>query len=51
MSGCRTTAPTCLIEVHADEYETHEYLNLTTKGDDPWFREEYNRLKQVYLLP
>ena len=41
----------CLIEVHADEYETHEYLNLTTKGDDPWFREEYNRLKQVYLLP
>ena len=41
----------CLIEVHADEYETHEYLNLTTKGDDPWFREEYNRLKNVYLLP
>ena len=41
----------CLIEVHADEYETHEYLNLTTKGDDPWFREEYKRLKNVYLLP
>ena len=41
----------CLIEVHADEYETHEYLNLTTKGEDPWFREEYKRLKNVYLLP
>ena len=41
----------CLIEVHADEYGTHEYLNLTTKGEDPWFREEYKRLKNVYLLP
>ena len=41
----------CLIEVHADEFETHEYLNLTTKGADPWFREEYNKLKKTYLLP
>ena len=41
----------CLIEVHADEFETHEYLNLTTKGADPWFREKYNKLKKTYLLP
>ena len=41
----------CLIEVHADEFETHEYLNLTTKGTDPWFREEYTKLKKTYLLP
>ena len=41
----------CLIEVHDDEFETHEYLNLTTKGSDPWFREEYNKLKKTYLLP
>ena len=41
----------CLIEVHADEYETHEYLNLTTKGSDPWFRQEYAKKRQEYLLP
>ena len=41
----------CLIEVHADEYETHEYLNLTTKGSNPWFQQEYTRRKQQYLLP
>ena len=41
----------CLIEVHADEYETHEYLNLTAKGSDPWFHREYTRLKKEYPLP
>ena len=41
----------CLIEVHADEYETHEDLNLTTKGSNPWFQQEYTRRKQQYLLP
>ena len=41
----------CLIEVHADEYDTHEYLNLTTKGSDPWFRQEYAKKRQEYLLP
>ena len=41
----------CLIEVHADEYDTHEYLNLTTKGSDPWFRQEYAKKRQKYLLP
>ena len=41
----------CLIEVHADEFETHEYLNLTTKGSNPWFQQEYSRRKQQYLLP
>ena len=41
----------CLIEVHADEYDTHEYLNLTTKGSEPWFRQEYAKKRQEYLLP
>ena len=41
----------CLIEVHVDEYDTHEYLNLTTKGSDPWFRQEYAKKRQEYLLP
>ena len=41
----------CLIEVHADEYDTHEYLTLTTKGSDPWFRQEYAKKRQEYLLP
>ena len=41
----------CLIEVHADEFETHEYLNLTARGGDPWFLQEYTRLKREYPLP
>ena len=40
----------CLIEVSADEFDTHEYLNLTARGDDPWFANEYRRLKQAYPL-
>ena len=41
----------CLIETAKDEFETHEYLDLTVKGHDPWFREEYARLREKYLLP
>ena len=41
----------CLIEVHANEYDTHEYLNLTTKGSDPWFRQEYDKKLREYPLP
>ena len=41
----------CLIEVHANEYDTHEYLNLTTKGSDPWFRQEYDKKLKEYPLP
>ena len=41
----------CLIETAKDEFGTHEYLDLTTKGDDPWFREEYARLRKAYPLP
>ena len=41
----------CLIEVHADEFDTHEYLNLTTKGSNPWFQQEYARRKREYQLP
>ena len=41
----------CLIEVHANEYDTHEYLNLTTKGSDHWFRQEYDKKLKEYPLP
>ena len=41
----------CLIEVHGGEFDTHEYLDLKVKGEDPWFREEYARLKKEYMLP
>ena len=40
----------CLIEVHADEFETHAYLDTTAKADS-WFRQEYDRVKQNYPLP
>ena len=41
----------CLIETAKDEFETHEYLDLTVKGHDPWFWEEYARLREKYPLP
>ena len=41
----------CLIETAKDEFDTHEYLDLTVKGNDPWFREEYARLRGNYVLP
>ena len=40
----------CLIEVHSNEFETHEYVDVTAKAD-PWFQQEYARLRQEYLLP
>lgn len=41
----------CLIETAKDEFDTHEYLSLKVKGNDPLFAEEYTRLKQQYSLP
>ena len=41
----------CLIETAKDEFDTHEYLDLTVKGNNPWFREEYTRLREKYFLP
>lgn len=40
-----------LIEIEADELDMHQYLNVKVKGSDPYFRQEYLRLKQIYILP
>ena len=40
-----------LIELRRDEFDTHEYLDITVKGNDPWFQKEYARLRQLYALP
>ena len=41
----------CLIETGKDEFDTHEYLDLTVKGNDPRFREEYAGLLKEYPMP
>ena len=38
-------------ETARNEFDTHEYLDIAVKENDPWFLEEYNRLLNVYLLP
>ncbi|MCR5451686.1 MAG: Na/Pi cotransporter family protein [Lachnospiraceae bacterium] len=40
-----------LIEIQSDELDMHQYIDVKVKGSDPYFREEYLRLKQIYLLP
>lgn len=40
-----------LIEIQSDALDVHEYLNVRIKGSDPHFREEYVRLKDIYILP
>ena len=40
-----------LIEIQADELDMHRYIDVKVKGSDPYFREEYSRLKQIYALP
>ena len=40
-----------LLEIHEDEMEIHQYAGLTIKGSDPYFQEEYLRLKHIYILP
>ncbi len=40
-----------LIEIQADELDMHQYIDDKVKGSDPHFREEYHRLKQIYILP
>ena len=41
----------CLIETSKNEFDIHEYMDLTVNGSDPWFREEYERLLKEYPLP
>jgi len=40
-----------LIEIQADELDMHRYIDIQVKGSDPHFREEYLRLKRIYILP
>ena len=46
-----SNAAVCLIETAKDEFDTHEYIDLTVKGNDPHFREEFTRLLAEYPLP
>ena len=41
----------CLIETARDEFDTHAYIDVKVKGSDPWFQEEFVRLKKLYRLP
>lgn len=41
----------CLIEINADEYETHAYHVTAARGTDPIYRENYQKYKYRYRLP
>lgn len=41
----------CLIQVHQDSFETHEYLNTLKNSDDKNFRDLYEQYKAEYALP
>ncbi len=40
-----------LIEIQADELDMHKYIGDKVKGSDPYFQQEYRKLKQIYILP
>lgn len=41
-----------MIEIQSDELDMHRYINeVKIKGSDPYFQEEYLRLKHIYILP
>lgn len=40
-----------LIETASDALDMHAYLRVKVKGGDPAFRAEYQRLKEIYILP
>ena len=41
----------CLIQVHKDSFETHEYLNTLKNSDDKAFQDLYTQYKTEYALP
>ena len=41
----------CLIQVHQDSFETHEYLNTLKNSDDRAFADMYENYKSEYALP
>lgn len=40
-----------IIEIQADELDMHRYIDVKVKGSDPYFQQEYLRLKGIYILP
>ena len=47
---CSNVAVT-VIEIQSGEMDTHEYLNQHVKTGDQHFKDEYMRLKRIYILP
>ncbi|MCX4269470.1 MAG: Na/Pi cotransporter family protein [Lachnospiraceae bacterium] len=41
----------CLIQIHANGFDMHEYLDTLDKGENTIFREEYLSYKAKYMLP
>lgn len=41
----------CLIQTHADGFETHEYLDKLKEEDDPVFKSRYKEYRKKYSLP
>lgn len=41
----------CLIQTHADGFETHEYLDRLKEDNDPIFKERYKAYRKQYRLP
>ncbi len=40
-----------MVEIQSDELDMHQYVGVQVKGGDPAFKQEYLRLKTVYILP
>ncbi|MBP3901563.1 MAG: Na/Pi cotransporter family protein [Blautia sp.] len=40
-----------MIAIREDELNMHQYVDMESRGGDPFFRKEYHRLKSVYILP
>ncbi len=41
----------CLIQIHANGFDMHEYLDTLDKGENTLFREKYLSYKAKYMLP
>lgn len=41
----------CLIEIHENEFETHEYLDRVKREENGGFRRKYENYKERYALP
>lgn len=41
----------CMIQVHDDVFETHEYLDIMKREENKEFEEEYDQFMEIYALP